>query len=782
MHMGNIENEGLTRPEPTAFAKWHGRKFAFWLAGILLIAGALAVGSSGDVLSWGAQHLFSAPLILLALAALYLLPGLAVLRLLWTPARPCSLAIVLALALGISVALPPLLLLLFQQLHLPWNGAVTWSYLLVSLLIAIVPIPSRMDSIKLPRFWQSITIQTSDWLLLGISSAALLVRLYIVRDLPTGLFGDPYHHTMITQLLVDNQGLFQSWQPYAPIVSFTYHFGFHSNAAFFHWISGSNVIHSVIWTGQVLNALALPMAFLLARVLTGSATTGLWSALITGFISTIPAYYVNWGRYTQLTGHTVLVIVVVCWLLLLDETTPLNPHNERSASSRFPWKIILLTALATAAMMLTHYLVTILAALFVGSYALVWVLVRRSWRLVVAQTPMVLLTLALTLLLATPWLLNLLNGYLIRNATAIVSDMAPATVMAQYTALPAIVPMFAKNYVIYAALLALGIAGWQRNWRVALAGLWSVLLFVVVIPYVIGLPGSGIVDNLTAFGALYLTLPLLAGFTLANMQAVLPTLLRWLPYPHRITQAGVGILALAIIAWGTSWQMRVIDGSTQFVTHADMQAMEWIRDHTPPDARFLVNSFPAYGGTVVAGNDAGWWIPLLTGRLSTLPPILYANEFTDPPDYWYQLTDLVEGLRGRPLTDSTPIQVNVTTPQALQTLQQAGVDYVYHGAQAVPGPGQADIIDTTHLHASEAFQLVYAQGGVEIFALKKRGTALNGVHPAASFACKRAGNARRGVSAHSNRVARELCSLATPAGCPPPRRGSPLVSRETGEA
>lgn len=41
------------------------------------------------------------------------------------------------------------------------------------------------------------------------------------------------------------------------------------------------------------------------------------------------------------------------------------------------------------------------------------------------------------------------------------------------------------------------------------------------------------------------------------------------------------------------------------VTQPDIRAMTWIRKHTPEEARFLVTSFFAYGGSVIVGSDVG---------------------------------------------------------------------------------------------------------------------------------------------------------------------------------
>jgi hypothetical protein len=62
------------------------------------------------------------------------------------------------------------------------------------------------------------------------------------------------------------------------------------------------------------------------------------------------------------------------------------------------------------------------------------------------------------------------------------------------------------------------------------------------------------------------------------------------------------------------------------VTRPDTRAMEWIRVNTPPDARFVVSDFAAYGGGLIVGSDAGWWLPLLAHRLTTLPPMPYGTE------------------------------------------------------------------------------------------------------------------------------------------------------------
>lgn len=681
-----------------------------WLIGALLLAGALALGGGGALLVWLAAGLprWAAPG--LAVALLYTTPGLLLLRLLWPRERALGYAERLALAIGASVALPPLLLLLFQQLGLPWGATATWAYLaLCSATWAVLAL----------RGWRARPapeLRGPGVALLGVALAALLVRLYAARGLPVGLLGDSYQHTLMAQLLVDHRGLFQSWQPYAPLSTFTYHFGFHANAAFFHYLTGLSLPRSVVWVGQLLNAATVPLVFALASALSAPRWAGLWAALIVGFVANIPAFYINWGRYTQLTGQVVLMALVVCWAALA-ETQAQQRRSQRLASLgawlAALWRPILLAGLLTAAMMLTHYLVTALAALFVLGYLVVLALARRSWPLLGALALRAIPAAALGLLLALPWLLNVLRGQLLRNANGMVSGASGQAVISQMSALEPVAPRYVGGGVLALALAGLLAAAWRREWRMALPALWAALLVIAVAPYVVGLPGAGIIDAPTGLGTLFIPAALLAGYALAAAQGLLAAAIGRARLPAALAEALAAGAALAVIALNSGGQARIATGETALVGQADLAAIEWIRANTPPDARFLVNSFPAYGGTLAAGTDAGWWLPLLAGRWASLPPLTYGSEQGERVNYQKHLNDFVAALRGRPLSDPRPVRVDLTRKAALGALRSAGVTYIYNGAH--PFPATVDRFDSAILRTSPLFTLVYEAGGVEIF-------------------------------------------------------------------
>ena len=199
--------------------------------------------------------------------------------------------------------------------------------------------------------------------------AVLVTRLLPLRMLDTGLWGDSYHHTLITQLLVQRGGLFSNWAPYAPIVTFTYHFGFHTTAAVLEWVLGLGAERSVLWAGQILNALAVaglaPLAGAVLRRLRvvdgmqqGARLAGIVAITAVGLLSPMPMFYTNWGRYTQIAGQALLLV----WMgVALDIFESDEPDLRRDALG---W--LLLGGLG-----LTHYRVLIFAVLWIGAILIV---------------------------------------------------------------------------------------------------------------------------------------------------------------------------------------------------------------------------------------------------------------------------------------------------------------------------------------------------------------------------------------------------------------------------
>jgi hypothetical protein len=635
--------------------------------------------------------------------ALWLVPGLALLRWLWPGRIPALLRLSVAVCAGL--ALPPLGLLLFHVIGRPWNRWVTVAYVAAAALALFFPDGS--GSILDRRHWAGRLRRAArlagSWPAFWLGALTLLAvmgRLYLARDLPVGLWGDSYQHTMMAQLLVDNGGLFASWLPYAPLATFTYHFGFHANVALFHWLTGLPVTQSVVVAGQLLGAVTVPAAYALIVWLSRSKAAGLWAALATGFINIQPAYYYNWGRYTQLDGQLLLVAVIVAWLAALERP-------------RLAWRGVMLAGMLTAGLFLTHYIVSLFAALFLAAYLLARVLRRPAWGEVRHLALGSLAITLLALLLAAPWLANTLSGYLVRNTAGFVNGGVEAGRIASYASLPPIPPLMLKGYFMALGGLGFLAAVARRAWRVGLLAAWTGLLLFAVVPHLVGLPGAGIIDSFVVYIALYLPVLPLAGYALGTAQHLAQ---RWAPRPV-LAAAGVALMAGSV--WGYGWQLdHLYAPEHQLFTPADAQAVEWLKANTAPEARFFVNAFPAYGGTLIAGSDGGWWLPLLAGRDTNLPPLTYGVERGLEDDFAARVNALAADLRGRPLSDGAPVALDLTTPENYARLRLEGFDYVYLGAHAQPGPADADHIDPDALRGRpDLFHVVYALDGVTIFAL-----------------------------------------------------------------
>ena len=651
---------------------------------VLLIVGigwlVLLYLTSADVVRWGIANIPQLALVGFVGIAVYLLPGLAILRWLWPDVR-LAWTERIAMACGIGVALPSLALEVAYILRMPWSTPLT----IVYVLIAVVALMWRQS-------WRTLvphqlpTISTHSLLFGWMITLAFLARLYIVRGLPVGMWGDAYHHTMIAQLLVDNGGLFTSWQPYAPLRTFTYHFGFHADAVFFHWFSGIEVARSLVYTGQLLSVATLPVMYVFARRLSGSDTIALWSMVLVGFVNTQPIYYVNWGRYTQLAGQVVLPVLLVCWMVVLEA-------KER------PWRPIALAAMMTAALALIHYIVVLFAILFLSAY-LTALIVREPRPSLVRE--LMLRSLAIVVpafVLASPWLWNTLNGYLLQIANNFVAQKAASDYIAERAALQSVAPFYVKTWLIPCAVGGVILALAQRRWRMLLLVVWGQLLIVLVVPQVVGLPGAGIVVWFTVYIALYLVaLPLAAyPFGLSQMR---------LEQRHpRLASTAASLLLLAMTLWGVRWQQSLLAPANQLFGPADEPAMAWIRNNTAPDALFLVNMIPAYGDSLIAGTDGGWWIPLLTQRRSTLPPITYGSEQAEDANYAERVNGFAAALREHPLPSE----------EGIRLCREAGVDYIYVGGGAHTGQTNAFAINTFRNHP--AFQIVYERDGIAIVAL-----------------------------------------------------------------
>ncbi|NLJ49476.1 MAG: hypothetical protein GX428_07820, partial [Candidatus Atribacteria bacterium] len=130
--------------------------------------------------------------------------------------------------------------------------------------------------------------------------------------------------------------------------------------------------------------------------------------------------------------------------------------------------------------------------------------------------------------------------------------------------------------------------------------------------------------------------------------------------------------------------------------------------NTPEDSTFLVNFMFAYGDSLVVGTDGGWWLPLVTRRKTTVPPLTYGMEtglFTDYKEWINYL----------------PAEVNtkgILDPEVLSLLGERGVTHVYIGQRhGIVNYGGPSTLNPEVIKQDPNFQLVYNMDRVWIFKL-----------------------------------------------------------------
>ena len=719
-------------------------------AGILLLVWGIAAALvSASSFSWTRYDILRIALVSGATLALCCIPGMALLQLCWADA-PLTWVERLGLAWGLGAGLPPLLLMAVHLIGLPWAVWATPAYVIVSGLVVLWLLFRRSIGGRQQAAEHSDNLNrqgAARWIpsapnskliynvvLLGLTLLALFARLFTIRDLFVGPYVDSYHQTMIAQLLVEHRGLFTSWEPYAPLSTFTYHYGFHSILAFVHDLTGLPVWQLEPLVGQVLAAGVVPLLGILTFRLTASRSAGLWAAVLVGFVNAQPAYYAIWGRYTSMTSHSILIALLVCWIVSIE-------------SARMRPGLMFLSVLCCAALAYTHYQTTLVAVIYISIYMSILVLRAPNVRAALPEVGRAALIAVLALIIAAPWLLNTISGELDRNVVYN-SDRQSTTAFAGFL-MPKITPFFLHQLVLPLAIIGLIIGTRLRRWRIVMLGVWAMASMLVAFPYAFGLPGTGVLDPSFMALTLYLCMLPLAAYPIGLLQEALTGQNQALPAAasigerqvepeqelrlsqhntarskpwrsmiHRFFQALFALSIVGISVWGLQWQRDIVPIGHRMVTASDMQAFEWIRNNTPADARFLVQSHPLYEGTMIVGTDAGWWIPLMTGRQTNVPPMTYGSEQSIPADWGTTINKLAVRIRRSSLADMRALGINLSLPEVQTILRQAQLRYIYIGAQPIQGDksfGPVDRIDVDKLRNNPDFRLVYDQGGVLIY-------------------------------------------------------------------
>lgn len=581
-------------------------------------------------------------------------------------------------------------------------------YPLLFYSLAALPVAIRLGPYKLALFcgicwlvviWQQrgyvldlFRFERTEWLALSVIGLTLASRFWVAHQYPFPAWADSVHHVMLTKLIATQGRLPTTLEPYYPVPLQMYHLGLHSLAASVAWIAQAPFYSALLWTAQALNGLCGLGVYLVLDRKVGRVAA-ISGAVVVGLFSYQPAFYVNWGRFTQAAGQSLLL---VAWLLTYET---LQAWSARWEDRPVRWALLwsaLLSALLTAGMLLTHFRVAAFYVLLLAP-SLVYLLwqTRGQKQLILRFLTGALLIGGVTLLFVAIPFVEALQAYLrmIANPLPTVltqTEASEAGLRYFGTDLSVVLMLTAQRWLIGLTIGAAVLGLLTRNKIVVLSLIWVALLCALGNTYYLGIRWLNVVNFTGAVIMFYLPIALIIG-------AVPQDLLRYVPQTSRPTITTLYMTILLLLALPGAWQRtQAIEAYRFFVTPADLTAMQWINENTPPDARFAVNT-DFWLPSLPHGTDAGYWIPYFTDRKITAGAMLM------------NLAD--QTYRNQTVELSRLVVSSNEDGNALLTLYNRGVRYIYIGAK---GNYTGNGLDINRLRASDLVKAVYEQDGVTI--------------------------------------------------------------------
>lgn len=620
----------------------------------------------------------STAILFITLSALFLLPGLAFVNL-FRFVKSTNFLQQACLVLGISVSFYPVLFYwtktLLPSFHL---GPRKLAFLLALLAAA------ALVSIIRSRKW-NLRICPSDWMAVGIFAFTLFLRLWMAVLYPYPAWSDSLHHTLLTQLTAQQGQLPSTLEPFGPIPLDMYHLGLYAISGSAQMLSQVPAHTALLWTSQFLNAFSVVGVFLVLDSLVSRRAAIVGMAFV-GLFSIQPAFYVNWGRFTQVSSQAVLLVGWwLVWQAVRAWAVPGKKLRLELAG------LTLGAGIVNAAIFLLHFRV--------AGYYLPLLFITVVWELVQAyrgkQLKFTLLGITavgfFSLLFILPAVIYAMQAYLAASAAAVAArGNAPPDTSYYETSLKALFSAGIQPWLFGVSVLAATLILVRRNPVGIMVLLWVVLLLAEGNTYRLG-PSALNFTNLSAiFIMLFLPLSLLAGIGVEELFRLAPALNR-----RAVEEAGAALLLIAGAIAGIT-RTDDVEPYRYFVTPADAAAMEWINNNTPANAMFAINTH-VWNKNAVHGTDGGYWIPYFTGRRTNTSSMIYTLGTAEYEKEVSAFSQTVKQLE--------------TDPTVLPEICDRGVDYIYIGAnQFFPSRFQPRVIAEL-----PGAQLVYDRLGVKIF-------------------------------------------------------------------
>jgi hypothetical protein len=593
------------------------------------------------------------------------------------------------LAIGLSVAIFPVA---FYGLRLVLPGFTLGPWKMSAFLVGCgVIVVWRLRS----TWREQLAFDRWDWVAIGILGMTLFTRIWIVQDFPFAAWSDGMHHTVLTQLTAVNGQLPYTMDPYFPIPLSQYHLGLYALSSTVEWLANVPAHTALLYTVQILNGLCVVGIFMVLDRLVGrlGAIVG---ATVVGLVSFQPAFYVNWGRFTQIAAQTILL---VAWLVTWHTLKVWRQYKARNSSRSVMFWYVVLASVLNAAVFLLHFRV---AAFYIPLLAILatWEFYQAfKERQIRALLGGILVIGIVSLLFVSPAVWEALRIYVQSRAPVTVSDLTPqeiAKVREAYFVFPIQTwpALAAPLWLMIAGVISAVFAAVRRNKLALAVTLWTVLVLLIGSAYLLEVPLLEVTNMGAILIMLYLPISLALGVGAEE-------LLHWASGVWRTRAVSFTVAMVSVAAFvGSHTAVMQVEPYRYFVTEADLTAMAWINKNTPTDAWFAINtSFWVPGAPM--GTDAGYWIPYFTQRSTTAGANLFSLGSKDYIDRVRRMSQAAANL--------------ATDNAALDELRELGITYIYIGAKGnFDGPG----LVLKQIRRAAGVEVVYQQNGVTILRIQ----------------------------------------------------------------
>lgn len=335
-----------------------------------------------------------------------------------------------------------------------------------------------------------------------------------------------------------------------------------------------SVLNLLLWLPAILNIATIPAFFLLANAMLETRIKAALATLIYMLVPLSMDWFLMGGGLTRGMGQ--LFLILTCW-------------GATRLFQQFSWKMLTLTILTGALVSLCH---PESALLTVISCALIWAFAPRNWQNVRSAAAVCVGVAALI----APWLITVVRAHGLQpflnaaqtSGTQLLLWRSVFTFDFTLEALP--------GFVAVLGLIGLFLKISERKY---LLPVWVALPFFI--------------NPRSASRAAILPLAMLAAIALLDV--ILPVLVtHGMRVIHKRSQT-IGLLLtgwIVLLMFGAAYSLGIRMAANS-LSQADQQAMAWVQQNTPADARFVI----------VTGESAQLlrdplqeWFPALTGRTS----------------------------------------------------------------------------------------------------------------------------------------------------------------------